>query len=45
MVPGKAADGVIANLDARVVSEGANLDVIETKTRGELLFREHRGSG
>lgn len=43
MVPGKAADGVIANLDARVVSEGANLDVIETKTRGELLFKEHRG--
>lgn len=42
MVPGKAADGVIANLDARVVSEGANLDVIETKTRGEMLFREHR---
>jgi hypothetical protein len=44
MVPGKSADEVIANLEARVVSEGANLDIIETKSRGELLFREHRGS-
>mgnify|MGYP001766212406 CR=1 FL=1 len=42
MVPGKAAEEVIASLDARVVSEGANLDLIETKARGEMLFKEHR---
>jgi hypothetical protein len=42
MAPGKGGDEVIASLDARVVSEGANLDIIETKSHGELLFREYR---
>jgi hypothetical protein len=44
MAPGKAADEIIARLDARVVSEGANLDIIETKSRGEFLFKELKGS-
>jgi hypothetical protein len=43
MTPGKAAGEVLANLDARVVTEGANLDVIETASRGEFLFKEQRG--
>ena len=30
----------IAELDARVVSEGANLAIIEARSPGELLFRE-----
>jgi hypothetical protein len=42
MAPGKPTDEIMANLDARVVSEGANLDIIETKSHGELLFRELR---
>jgi hypothetical protein len=44
MAPGKGADEIVARLDARVVSEGANLDIIETKSRGEFLFKELRGS-
>jgi hypothetical protein len=43
IAPGKAAGDVLANLDARVVTEGANLDVIETASRSEFLFKEHRG--
>lgn len=43
MPPSKAAGEVLANLDARVVTEGANLDVIETASRGEFLFKEQRG--
>ena len=43
MLPGSAADAAIAELDARVVSEGANLAVIETKSAGELLFRQQVG--
>src|SRR5204862_4145475 len=36
-------DGLQA-LDARPVSEGANLAIIEAKDRGELMFREkHQG--
>jgi len=34
------AEAVIAALDARVVSEGANLAIIEARSPGELLFRE-----
>lgn len=37
---GPNADAAIADLQARVVSEGANLAIIETKSPGELLFRE-----
>ncbi len=42
MTPGKATTAVMASLEARVVSEGANLDVIETKSHSEFLFREQR---
>lgn len=35
-----AADAAIGALGARVVSEGANLSIIEAKSPGELLFRE-----
>jgi hypothetical protein len=38
--PGADTDAAIAALDARVVNEGANLAVIETKLAGELLFRQ-----
>jgi hypothetical protein len=44
MVPGKSTNEIIAQLDARVVSEGANLDIIETKSHGEFLFKELKGS-
>jgi hypothetical protein len=37
---GTAADRAIADLDARVVSEGANLAIVEVKSPDELLFRE-----
>lgn len=37
--PGAGTDKALAELDARVVNEGANLAVIETKSAGELLFR------
>lgn len=40
LLPGAGADAALAELDARVVSEGANLAVIETKSAGELLFRQ-----
>lgn len=43
MTPSKRAGEVMARLDARVVAEGANLDVIETASRGEFLFKEQRG--
>jgi hypothetical protein len=42
MVPSRAATTVMARLEARVVSEGANLDIIETKSRSEFLFKEHK---
>lgn len=44
MPPSKIADELLMQLGARPVSEGANLDVIETKTRGEFLFRELKES-
>jgi hypothetical protein len=40
LLAGPNADAAIGELGARVVSEGANLAVIEAKSRGELLFRE-----
>jgi len=35
-----AADAALMALNARVVSQGANLAIIEAKSSGELLFRE-----
>lgn len=43
LLPGGRADEALAELDARIVTEGANLAVIETKSAGELLFREQVG--
>lgn len=40
LLPGAGGESALAELDARVVTEGANLVIIETKTAGELLFRE-----
>jgi hypothetical protein len=40
---GANADAAICDLDARGVSEGANLAIIEAKSPGELLFREMVG--
>jgi len=37
---GASADAALGSLDARVVTEGANLGVIEAKSPGELLFSE-----
>lgn len=43
LLAGSGADAAIADLGARVVSEGANLSVIEAKSTGDLLFRERVG--
>jgi DNA-binding MarR family transcriptional regulator len=43
LLPSARADAAIAELDARVVNEGANLAVIEAKSTGELLFRQQIG--
>jgi hypothetical protein len=43
MAPGHA-DTALSKLDAREVTEGANLLVIETKSEGEFLFKELHGS-
>jgi len=40
VLTGPKADAAVAELDARVVNEGSNLALIETKSAGELLFRE-----
>lgn len=40
MAPGDAMDTVLGELNARIVSEGTNLVVIETPSQGEFLFRE-----
>lgn len=37
---GANTDAAIADLNARVVNEGANLGVIDARSSGELLFRE-----
>lgn len=42
MVPG-GADAALSKLEARVVTEGANLLVIETTSEGEFLFKERHG--
>jgi hypothetical protein len=39
MAPGRAADAVLSELSARVVTEGANLIVIETNSQAEFLFK------
>jgi hypothetical protein len=43
LLPGPAAAAAMQELGARVVTEGANLAVIEVKSPGELLFRERLG--
>lgn len=43
LLAGSGSDAAIADLGARVVSEGANLAVIEAKSTGDLLFREQLG--
>lgn len=43
LVPGLAADEALSAIGARVVNEGANLAVIDTKSSSELLFREKVG--
>lgn len=40
MTPGDAMDTVLGELNARIVSEGVNLIVIETQSQGEFLFSE-----
>jgi hypothetical protein len=40
LLPSQAVDAALVELGARVVGEGANLAIIETKSPGELLFRE-----
>lgn len=41
LIPGPTIDAALSDLDARVVTEGANFAVIEANSTGELLFREH----
>ena len=41
LLPTGGAGTAIAELDARVVNEGANLAVVETRSAGELLFRQN----
>lgn len=43
LLPGTGAETAMAELGARVVNEGANLALIETKSAGELLFRQNVG--
>lgn len=43
LLPSTSAETAMAELDARVVNEGANFALIETKTGGELLFRQNVG--
>lgn len=43
VLSGMNADAAIGELNARLVSEGANFGVIEAKSPGELLFRERAG--
>jgi len=41
---GPRAGRLYEELDARPVEEGANLDIIETRSSGELHFKEHVGT-
>lgn len=43
LLPSPRADAAMAELGARVVNEGANFAIIETKSTGELLFRRQVG--
>ncbi len=43
LLPGTSAETAMAELGARVVNEGTNLAIIETKSAGELLFRQNVG--
>lgn len=43
LLPSTNAETAMAEMGARVVNEGANLAVIETKSAGELLFRQNVG--
>jgi len=40
---GRRVNELYAEMEARPVNEGANLDVIETRSHGEFLFRERVG--
>ena len=40
VLPGPAVERALGDLDARAVSEGSNLSLIDAKSPGELLFRE-----
>lgn len=40
---GRHVNELYAEMEARTVNEGANLDVIETRSHGEFLFRERVG--
>jgi len=44
LAPGRDADAALSKLGARVVSEGANLVVLETSSQGEFLFKERHDS-
>ena len=44
LLPSTSAETAMAELGARVVNKGANLAVIETKSAGELLFRQSVGN-
>lgn len=41
VVPGAAMERALGDLGARAVTEGSNLSLIDAKSPGELLFREH----
>lgn len=43
VLPGTGVEAALDELGARVVNEGANLAVVETKSAGELLFRQQVG--
>jgi hypothetical protein len=40
VAPARGAEKMLADFDARLVTEGANVDILETKTHGEFLFKE-----
>ena len=44
MAQGRKLDGALKELDAREVTEGANLLIIDTRSEGEFLFKERLGS-
>lgn len=44
MTPGRGANDLVAALEARVVSEGANLEIIESPSPGAYMFKERVGT-